>query len=262
MKKVFLVLFLCAGAVCAEDKPLGKDPATDLVRPRVPMGFKSTGNERKAHGNLGATQEFDVRDGNYHTGTLTANCTITTTHWQTSGTMSWMQILWVQNGTGKFTVTGPANLPVGLVLPVAPYPNAVTKWTLWTSDGGTTVYGISDAGGGINVVSKSAAYTTTASDANGAILHPTADNNARTFTIDSNTNVPYPVGTTITFVNQINTVTIAITTDTLTLQGANTTGSRTLAAGNTCTAVKVSSTGWIITGSSGLTWLMPSLWFV
>lgn len=259
MKKVLLFL-LCAGAVCAQDKPLGKSPSSDLVNPRVPMGFKSTGNERKAHGNLGATQEFDVRDGNYHTGTLTANCTITTTHWQTSGTMSWMQILWVQNGTGKFTVTGPAALVNTLA--VAPYANAVTKWILWTSDGGTTVYGYSDAGGGINVVSKSAAYTTTASDANGAILHPTTDNNARTFTIDSNTNVPYPVGTTITFVNQINTVTIAITSDTLTLQGANTTGSRTLAAGNTCTAVKIGATSWIITGSSGLTWLVPDLWFV
>lgn len=260
MKKLLLFFLCVAIPVLAADKPLGKDPSTDLVNPRVPMGFKSTGNERKAHGNLGATQEFDVRDGNYHTGTLTANCTITTTHWQVSGTMSWMQILWVQNGTGKFTVTGPATLVNTLA--ISPYPSSVTKWTLWTSDGGTTVYGYSDAGGGINVVSKSTAYTTTASDANGAILHPVADNNARTFTIDSNTNVPYPVGTTITFVNQINTVTIAITTDILTLQGANTTGSRTLAAGNTCTAVKVSSTGWIITGSSGLTWLMPSLWFV
>lgn len=62
----------------------------------------------------------------------------------------------------------------------------------------------------------------------------------------------YPIGTAITFINQINTVTIAITSDTLTLQGAGTTGSRTLAANGTATAIKVASTAWIISGT-GLT---------
>lgn len=96
--------------------------------------------------------------------------------------------------------------------------------------------------------SKSAAYTTVLADAGKHILHPTADNNARTFTIDSNANVAYPIGTTITFVNQINTVTISITSDTLTLCPAGTTGSRTLAANGVATAMKVSTTGWVITG--------------
>lgn len=100
--------------------------------------------------------------------------------------------------------------------------------------------------------SQSTAYTTVAADANKHILHPTADNNARTFTIDSNANVAYPVGTMITFVNQINTVTIAITSDTLTLAGVGTTGSRTLAASGIATALKIASTSWIISGT-GLT---------
>jgi len=100
--------------------------------------------------------------------------------------------------------------------------------------------------------SQSAAYTTVAADANKHLLHPTADNNARTFTIDSNANVAYTIGTTITFVNQINTLTIAITTDTMTLAGAGTTGSRTLAANGIATALKVSTTGWVISGT-GLT---------
>lgn len=100
--------------------------------------------------------------------------------------------------------------------------------------------------------SQSAAYTTVLSDAGKHILHPTADNNARTFTIDSNANVPYPVGTAITFVNQINTVTIAITSDTLTLAGTGSTGSRTLAANGFATALKVTSTLWFISGT-GLT---------
>lgn len=98
--------------------------------------------------------------------------------------------------------------------------------------------------------SQSVAYTTVLADGGKFILHPTADNNPRTFTIDSNANVAYPVGTTITFVNQVNTVTIAITSDTLTLAGAGTTGSRSLAANGIATALKVSSTGWLISGTA------------
>jgi hypothetical protein len=93
-------------------------------------------------------------------------------------------------------------------------------------------------------------------DGGQAILHPTSDNNPRTFTIPANgspDNVAYPLGTVITFINQINTVTIAITSDTLTLYPAGTTGTRTLAANNLATATKITSTTWIITGTSGLT---------
>lgn len=100
--------------------------------------------------------------------------------------------------------------------------------------------------------SQSAAYTTVFSDGEKHILHPTTDNNARTFTIDSNANVAYPVGTAITFVNEINTLTIAITADTLVLAGAGTTGSRTLAANGIATALKTGTTKWLISGT-GLT---------
>ncbi len=100
--------------------------------------------------------------------------------------------------------------------------------------------------------SQTAAYTTVLTDGGKHIYHPSSDNNARTFTIDSNDNVAYPVGTAITFVNEINTVTIAITSDTLTLAGAGTTGSRTLAANGIATALKVASTKWVISGT-GLT---------
>lgn len=100
--------------------------------------------------------------------------------------------------------------------------------------------------------SQSTAYTAVAADAGGHIFHPTADNNARTFTIPANGSVAYPIGAAITFVNLINTVTIAITTDTLILAGAGTTGSRTLAANGVATAIKITSTSWIISGT-GLT---------
>jgi hypothetical protein len=105
---------------------------------------------------------------------------------------------------------------------------------------------------GIPVNSQSAAYGLLATDAGKSIVHPISDNNARTFTIPDNGTVPFPVGTTITFINMINTVTIAITTDTMYLAGAGTTGSRTLAAYGMATAVKVTSTSWIISGN-GLT---------
>lgn len=100
--------------------------------------------------------------------------------------------------------------------------------------------------------SQSTAYTAVAADAGGHILHPTADNNPRTFTIPANSSVAYPIGAAITFVNLINTVTIEITTDTLILAGAGTTGSRTLAANGVATAIKVTSTSWMISGT-GLT---------
>jgi hypothetical protein len=96
--------------------------------------------------------------------------------------------------------------------------------------------------------SQSANYTTVLTDGEKHILHPASDNNARTFTIDSNANVAYPIGTAITFVNKINTVTIAITADTLTLAGGGA-GSRTLAANGMATALKIATTEWMISGS-------------
>lgn len=97
--------------------------------------------------------------------------------------------------------------------------------------------------------SQSGAYTTVLADGSKHLLHPTADNNPRTFTIDSNANVAYPIGTVITFVNQINVLTIAITSDTMTLAGTASTGSRTLAANGIATALKVASTSWLISGT-------------
>lgn len=102
--------------------------------------------------------------------------------------------------------------------------------------------------------SQSTAYTCVLSDSGKHILHPSADTTARTFTIPANSSVAYPIGTALTFVNQngAGSVTIAITTDTMRLVGAGTTGSRTLAANGIATAIKLTSTEWIISGT-GLT---------
>jgi hypothetical protein len=102
------------------------------------------------------------------------------------------------------------------------------------------------------VNSQSADYTAVLADSGKTILHPIADDNARTFTIPANSSVAYPVGTVLTFVNLINDVTIAITDDTMYLAGDGDTSSRTLAAYGVASAVKVASTTWIISGN-GLT---------
>ena len=106
---------------------------------------------------------------------------------------------------------------------------------------------------GIPQNSNSANYTLVAADAGKHILHPSGDANARTFTIPANASVAFPVGTTVTFVNQTSqVVSIAITTDTLTLANSTTTGTRSLAQNGVATAIKVASTSWIISGA-GLT---------
>ena len=101
--------------------------------------------------------------------------------------------------------------------------------------------------------SQSADYTLILADAGKHIFHPAADNNARTFTIPANSSVAYPIGTALTFINMaVASVTIAITSDTLILSSAGTTGSRTLATTGSATCIKITSTSWIISGS-GLT---------
>ena len=102
--------------------------------------------------------------------------------------------------------------------------------------------------------SQGAAYTLVLTDGGKHIFHPSADTTARIWTIPANASVAFPVGTAITFINQNSggVITIAITTDTMRLAGAGTTGSRTLAANGVATAIKVTTTEWIISGT-GLT---------
>ena len=169
-------------------------------------------------------------------------------------------------GTGVATFLGTpssANLAAAVtdetgsgLLVFATSPTLVTP-VLGTPSSGTlsgcTVDG-TDAVGFRNtpVNSQDEAYETVLADSGKTILHPVADDNARTFTIPANSSVAYPVGTVISFVNLQNTVTIAITTDTMYLANDGDTGDRTLAEYGMASAMKVASTTWIISGS-GLT---------
>jgi len=134
-----------------------------------------------------------------------------------------------------------------LVTPILGTPSSGTL-TNCTVDG-------TDAVGFRNIPqnSQSGAYTLVLADNGKHIFHPVSDNNARTFTIPANSSVAYPIGTAISFINMAAAaVTIAITTDTLILSSAGTTGSRTLAQYGSAICIKVTSTSWIISGS-GLT---------
>lgn len=105
----------------------------------------------------------------------------------------------------------------------------------------------------IPINSNSAAYTAVLADSGKIIFHPSTDANARTFTIPANSSVAYALGTALTFINMTSqVVTIAITTDTMYLSSAGTTGSRSLAQYGSATAIKMTSTTWLISGS-GLT---------
>jgi hypothetical protein len=98
--------------------------------------------------------------------------------------------------------------------------------------------------------SESVDYTLVLADSGKHIFHPSTDANARTFTIPANSSVAYPIGTAISFVNMsASNVTIAITSDTM-YSSTGTTGSRTLAQYGSATALKMTSTTWLITGSN------------
>ena len=160
---------------------------------------------------------------------------------------------WVTPAAGDVTLTGTQTLTnKTLTSPTFTAP------VLGTPSSGTlsscTVDG-TDAVGfrNIPINSNSAAYTAVLADSGKVIFHPSTDANARTFTIPANSSVAYALGTAITFINMTSqVVTIAITSDTMYLSVTGTTGSRSLAIYGSATAIKMTSTTWLISGS-GLT---------
>ena len=147
--------------------------------------------------------------------------------------------------TGVATLTGTQTLTnKTLVAPALGTPASGNASNM-TVDG-------ADAIGFLNIPqnSQSAAYTCVLTDSGKHILHPSTDATARTFTIPANASVAYPIGTALTFINMtVQVVTIAITTDTMNLSAAGTTGSRTLAQFGSATAIKITATNWLISGS-------------
>ncbi|WP_271610171.1 hypothetical protein [Bradyrhizobium sp. CCBAU 21359] len=96
---------------------------------------------------------------------------------------------------------------------------------------------------------QSGSYTCVSTDPQKHVYHNALS--AHTYTIPANASVPYPIGTRLMFVNETGSgnLTIAITSDTLMLAGTGATGSRSLSAAGIATAMKISSTKWIISGT-------------
>ena len=171
-----------------------------------------------------------------------------------------MSLVLAGTSSGSVTLQEPAVAgSTVLNLPATSGTLVIAGGALGTPSSGTLTNCTAD---GINTVgflnipqnSESAAYTLVLGDSGYHIFHPSADTSARTWTIPANSSVAFPIGTAITFINQngAGVITIAITTDTMRLAGAGTTGSRTLAANGVATAIKITSTEWIISGT-GLT---------
>jgi hypothetical protein len=89
------------------------------------------------------------------------------------------------------------------------------------------------------------------SDSGKHILHPSLDTTSRTFTIPASTAVNFDIGTSITIINQNGAGNITIVcNDVMRIAGAGTTGNRTLTANGVCTAIKITETEWIISGTN------------
>jgi len=76
------------------------------------------------------------------------------------------------------------------------------------------------------------------------------DTSFTTLTIPANASVAFPIGSSVTILNDQGTATvsIAITSDTLVLANVGTTGTRSLAPFGMATILKVTSTRWLING--------------
>jgi hypothetical protein len=152
--------------------------------------------------------------------------------------------------TGITNSTGSGSV----VLSISP---SLTTPVLGTPTSGTlsncTVDG-TDAVGFRNIPqnAQTGSYTLVLADSGKHIYHASGAG-AATYTIPANSSVAYAIGTAITFINLSATaISIAITTDTMYLSSAGTTGTRTLAQYGSATALKITSTSWLISGS-GLT---------
>lgn len=109
---------------------------------------------------------------------------------------------------------------------------------------------VQDAGyRGVPQNSQAGNYAIVLADRGKSLYKPSGA--ASTMTIPANASVAFPIGTTLTFVNDsaAGGLLVAITTDVLAFSPSGATGTRTIAQFGMATAIKVTATRWIISGS-------------
>ena len=156
----------------------------------------------------------------------------------------------ITNSAGGITIAATGSGSV--VFSISP---TLTTPNLGTPASGTlsscTVDGTNTVGyQNIPINSQSTNYTLVLTDSGKSIFHPSTDAFDRTFTIPANASVAYPLGTAISFINMsANNLFIELNSDTMYLSGYGYTGTRTLAQYGSATAIKMTSTTWMISGN-------------
>lgn len=158
-----------------------------------------------------------------------------------------------QNPIGTISGLAKGNGANALIAAVAGTDYVAPGGALGTPSSGTLTNCTADGTNSVGYLNipqnaQTGSYTLVAADSGKHIYR--ASGTAATWTIPANASVAYAIGTALTFINFSSTaVSIGITTDTLYLAGAGTTGTRTLAQYGTATAVKVASQVWVISGA-------------
>jgi hypothetical protein len=168
-----------AAGLVASDAGSGPD-ATDVdiddayITALVAGGFVTTtggGTEPvQAHGNLGSTETIDLADGDIHSGTLNANCTLTFTGFVGPGGGFALKL--TQDGTGGWDTTFPASVVNRTALSAALDQTASSySWLVFVSDDtGASYTGYLAGGGGSGSVTfGTPALTLGTSNAAGSI---------------------------------------------------------------------------------------------
>ena len=193
-------------------------------------------------------------------GSITGNVTIGNTTIALGGTATTVGNLTLTNVTiSSVATTFPNNFLANNSVTLGN--TALTLGSTVTSLGNLTVSNVSVANAVVdsaNVVgymgipqnSQNGSYNVVIGDSGKHIYHPTGQA-AATYTIPANGNVSFTVGSAVTIINgSANNVSIALTTDTLYLSSNGATGTRTLTQWGVATAVKITSTSWVISGSN------------
>lgn len=189
---------------------------------------------------------------NYQNFTATAGQTVFALAWTYSLAINQLQIrrngAWLNIGS-DYTETSVSSFTLNTGAFAGDTISAIT----FSGAGATGPTGATGATGGTGPIpqnSQSGPYTLVIGDAGYHIYHPSADTTARTWTIPANASVAFPIGTAVTFVNDTSAgvITLQITTDTLVWMPTGGTGTRTLAANASATALKVTATRWVLTG--------------